>query len=185
MIPILGEKARPIATDFAIDWMASFIQTSVDNIGHAHGRDISPEQNAALARTANIMRHYTGDARYSRMASHAMKYLAAFAKAAPGQLHAEILLVDGELANAPIHITVVGSKADPAARELHSAALRYPSDYLQIDWWDHGEGRLPNPEIQYPQLDRAAAFVCTATGCSMPVFGSAEIEPAVRSALSH
>ena len=144
-----------------------------------------PEQNAALARTANIMRHYTGDARYSRMASHAMKYLAAFAKAAPGQLHAEILLVDGELANAPIHITVVGSKADPAARELHSAALRYPSDYLQIDWWDHGEGRLPNPEIQYPQLDRAAAFVCTATGCSMPVFGSAEIEPAVRSALSH
>jgi hypothetical protein len=30
--------------------MASFIQTSVDNIGHAHGRDISPEQNAALGR---------------------------------------------------------------------------------------------------------------------------------------
>jgi hypothetical protein len=50
VMPILGDKAKPIATDFAIDWMASFVQTSVDNIGHAHGRDISSEQNAALGR---------------------------------------------------------------------------------------------------------------------------------------
>ena len=45
-----GAFMQLLATDFAIDWMASFIQTSVDNIGHAHGRDISPEQNAALGR---------------------------------------------------------------------------------------------------------------------------------------
>ena len=144
-----------------------------------------PDQNAALARVASLMHRYTGDVRYQRMARHAMNYLVAFARQAPNQLHAEILLADLELASAPIHITVVGSKADAAARGLHAAALRYPSDYLQIDWWDRGEGPLPNPEIQYPQLDRAAAFACTASACSMPVFNSTEIEPAVRSALAH
>ena len=143
-----------------------------------------PEQNAALVRLANLMHHYTGDVQYKKMATHGMKYLVAFAKAAPEQLRADILLADRELSNAPIHITIVGHKADPAARDLQSAALRYPSDYLQVDWWDRDEGRLPNPEIQYPQLDRAAAFACTASACSMPVYDAAQIETAVRSALA-
>lgn len=50
VFPVLGDKAKPIAADFAIDWMAAFVQAALDNIGHAHGRDISPEQNAALGR---------------------------------------------------------------------------------------------------------------------------------------
>jgi uncharacterized protein len=143
-----------------------------------------PEQNAALVRIASLMHHYTGEPRYQRMAAHGMKYLAAYAEAAPAQLRAEILLADRELTAAPIHITVVGGKRDAAARELHSAALRYPSDYLQIDWWDRDEGRLPNPQIQYPPLDRAAAFACSATACSMPVYDAAGIEIAVRAALT-
>lgn len=48
VFPVLGDKAKPVAADFAIDWMAAFVQAALDNIGHAHGRDISPEQNAAL-----------------------------------------------------------------------------------------------------------------------------------------
>jgi uncharacterized protein len=143
-----------------------------------------PEENAALARLASLMHHYTGDADYQKMASHAMRYLVGFSKAAPEQLRAEILLADRELSAAPVHITIVGGKSDSAARKLHATALRYPSDYLQVDWWDPAEGRLPNPEISYPQLDRAAAFACTASACSMPVFNSAEIEPAVRAALA-
>jgi uncharacterized protein YyaL (SSP411 family) len=143
-----------------------------------------PEQNAALARVASLVHHYTGSARYQEMATHAMRYLVGLSKAAPEQLRAEILLADRELSTAPIHITIVGSKSDASARDLHAAALRYPSDYLQIDWWDRDEGPLPNREISYPPLDRAAAFACTASACSMPVFYSAEIEPAVRAALA-
>jgi hypothetical protein len=30
--------------------MGSFVQCAVDNVVHDHGRDISPEQNAALGR---------------------------------------------------------------------------------------------------------------------------------------
>ncbi len=56
VVPALGDKARPIVADFAIDWMASFVQAAVDNIGHAHGRDISPEQNAALGRILDLAR---------------------------------------------------------------------------------------------------------------------------------
>jgi hypothetical protein len=143
-----------------------------------------PEQNAALVRVTSLMHHYTGTAGYEKMAAHAMRYLVGFSKAAPGQLHAETLLADREFSAAPIHITIVGGKSDPAAQDLHAAALRYPADYLQIDWWDKDEGPLPNPEIHYPPLDRAAAFACTASACSMPVFRSGEIEGAVRAALA-
>jgi uncharacterized protein len=143
-----------------------------------------PEQNAALVRVASLLYHYTGDARYQKMATHAMKYLVGFSKAVPEQGRAEILLADRELSAAPIHITIVGGKSDPAAHDLHAAALHYPADYLQIDWWDRDEGQLPNPEITYPPLDRAAAFACSASACSMPVFNSAEIEAAVRATLA-
>jgi len=143
-----------------------------------------PEQNAALVQAATLEFHYSGNRRYRSMAAHGMRYLSGFANAAPQQFHAEILLADHEASAAPIHITVVGHKADPAARALHAAALRYPAEYLQIDWWDPSEGPALNPEIRYPQLDRAAAFACTGSSCSMPVFEAAAIEPAVRAALT-
>jgi uncharacterized protein len=168
------------------DPRAGYIAAPRSNRDHGVFRETvrQPEQNAALARVAGLMHHYTGEIRYQKMATHAMTYLVAFAKAAPEQLRAEILLADRELSNAPIHITVVGHKSDRDAQDLHAAALRYPSDYLQIDWWDRDEGRLPNPEIQYPQLDRAAAFACSASACSMPVYDAGDIEKAVRSALA-
>jgi uncharacterized protein YyaL (SSP411 family) len=143
-----------------------------------------PEQNAALVRAANLVHYYAGDARYRRMATHAMKYLAAFAKAVPDQLHAEILLADRELAAAPIHIAVVGHKTDPAAQALHSQALRYPTDYLVVEWWDPDEGPLPSHQIGYPKLDRAAAYACTGNACSTPLFDAGQIEPAIRAALA-
>ena len=167
------------------DPLGGFLAAPRSNQHHGVFRETvrQPEQNAALVRVAGLMHRYTGDVRYQKMATHGMKYLVAFATAAPEQLRAEILLADRELSTPPIHITVVGHKADPSARALHSAALRYPSDYLQIDWWDRDEGPLPNPELQYPPLDRAAAFACTASACSMPVFDAAGIETAVRAAL--
>jgi uncharacterized protein YyaL (SSP411 family) len=143
-----------------------------------------PDQNAALTRAANLANRCTGNASYREMALHSMKYLAAFAASEPDQLLPDILVADHELSTAPIHIAVVGSKSDAAARSLHAAALRYPADYLQIDWLDRAEGELPNREIQYPELGRAAAFACADGACSMPVYGADEIDQAVRKALN-
>ena len=41
-----------------------------------------------------------------------------------------------ELAQEPIHVTVVGAKADAAARQLRRAALAYPAVTLRAEWWD-------------------------------------------------
>jgi uncharacterized protein len=138
------------------------------------------EQNAAVARLANMLQRYTADTRYRKSALHAVKFLTV---AGPEELHTDVLLVDRELANAPIHITVVGGKQDPAAQALHAAALKFPAGYLQVDWWDKTEGPLPNPEIQYPQLSRAAAFACTQNTCSNPVYEPGGILETVNAAL--
>jgi hypothetical protein len=29
---------------------------------------------------------------------------------------------------------------------------------------------MPNPDVRYPQLPRAAAFICTDSTCSLPIF---------------
>ena len=143
-----------------------------------------PDQNAALVRVANMTHRYTGDTQYREMALHGMKFAAAFAAANPEQLLPEVLLADRELSTAPIHIAIVGGKHDPAAQALHAAALRYPADYLQIDWLDRSEGDLPNKEIQYPDLKRAAAFACADGACSYPVYAADEVALAVRKALN-
>ena len=140
------------------------------------------EENAAVARFANLLGRYTADARYRQLALHAARFLAQ-ATAGLHEPRTEALLADHELAAAPIHITIVGGKADPTARALHAAALGFPADYLQVDWWDRTEGPLPNPEIQYPQLKRAAAFACTQSTCSNPVFEPQSIAQTVNAAL--
>ena len=90
-----------------------------------------------------------------------------------------MLLPDLELAGPPLHLTVVGAKDDQAARDLFQAALRYPSTYKRLEWWDHREGPLPNPDVQYPELKTAAAFVCTDRTCSTPIFKAEELQTRV------
>jgi uncharacterized protein len=142
----------------------------------------SPDTNAALVRVANLVAHYTGDERYAAMARHGLKFLAALVASQPQGVYPDILLADRELAAPPTHITVVGPKSDPAAMSLHGAARRYPAGYLQIDWWDRSEGPLPNPTIRYPVLKRPAAFACTETSCSLPVYEAATLLETVRAA---
>jgi hypothetical protein len=34
---------------------------------------------------------------------------------------------------------------------------------------------MPNPDVRYPQLPRAAAFICTDSTCSLPIFDATKI----------
>ncbi|HLK18140.1 MAG TPA: DUF255 domain-containing protein [Bryobacteraceae bacterium] len=126
------------------------------------------DENILLARFTNLLSHYTGNAEYHGMAERAMRYLAApmVAKYLPT---AGTLLADREISSDPIHMTVVGHKDDPVAQALFHAAAAYPSGYLRLEWWDTREGRLPNPDVQYPELKTAAAFICTGNTCSSPI----------------
>jgi uncharacterized protein YyaL (SSP411 family) len=107
-----------------------------------------------------------------------MRYLAApeIARRLPA---ASVLLVDYEVVRPPLHLTVVGPKDDPAAQALFQSALRYPSGYKRLEWWDVREGALPNPDVQYPQLKTAAAFICTQRACSPPIFKPEDIQTKV------
>ena len=129
------------------------------------------DENVVVARFANLLNQYTGDAEFREMAEHAMRYLVSQGETKRrGYQVAGLLLADHELSVAPLHITVVGSKADPAARALFLAALKQPTTYKRVEWFDEAEGPLPHADVEYPQIGRAAAFLCTEKSCSAPIF---------------
>jgi uncharacterized protein YyaL (SSP411 family) len=128
------------------------------------------DEQATATRFANRLYRYLGKEHYRALAEHGARYLASpdildQPRPLPG-----ILLVDRELSEEPTHITIVGGKDEPQAASLHEAGLAFPALYKRIDWWDKREGPLPNPDVQYPELDQPAAFACTNRICSQPVF---------------
>jgi len=128
------------------------------------------DDNTGAVRFYNALAHYTGDARYGDAAKRTMAYLAGTPAANRAAFWPGLLAADAELAAPPLHLTVVGRKGDPAALALHREALTYPATYRRIEWLDAREGPLPNPDVAYPTLDRAALFVCIDKRCSLPIF---------------
>jgi uncharacterized protein len=154
---------------------ASFI-SAVAPTDKAYKPHPQRDENVAVARVANQLFYYTGDAKFEAISKTAMRYLAAQPVAARLPV-ASVLLTEYEVTRPPLHLTVVGAKSDPAAQSLFRATLRYPSFYKRVEWWDITEGKLPNPDVQYPSVARAAAYVCTQRTCSPPIF-DAQILPA-------
>ena len=133
------------------------------------------DENIPLARFANLLHRYTGDARYRAMSDYALRMLVTEQVAGSLLTGPGILLAAFESANDPLHITVVGRKDDAAARALFDSATRYATVYRRIEWWDRREGNMPNPDVRYPQLPKAAAFICTDSTCSLPIFDASKL----------
>lgn len=138
------------------------------------------EENIQFARFANALNRYTGKTGHRDMAVHAMKYLTSDQITGMRRFLVGIALADDELANEPIHLTVVGAKKDAKAIALYDAARRYPAIYKRVDWYDPEEGPMLNDDIKYPELDQAAAFACGNRVCSLPVFDPAGLDKAVK-----
>ena len=136
------------------------------------------DENILLVRTANLLYHYTGNSEYTKMAAQAMRYIGTpqIARTFPA---AGVLLADYEFTHPPVHLAVVGHKDDPAAQALFVSALRLPSGYKRVEWWDNRKGPLPHPEVEYPVQDKAAAFVCTDRSCSKPIFAPEDLQSKV------
>jgi uncharacterized protein YyaL (SSP411 family) len=133
------------------------------------------DENIPLARFANLLHRYTGDERYRAMSDYALRMLVTEQVAGSLLTGPGILLAAFEAANDPLHITVVGRKDDAASRALFDSAIRYATVYRRIEWWDRREGNMPNPDVRYPQLPRAAAFICTDSTCSLPIFDASKL----------
>lgn len=128
------------------------------------------DENVALARFMNLLSYYSGKTQYREMAAHAVKYLVSPDLLKVRRFSMGVLLADRELASEPDHVTIVGEKKDPVAKDLYLTGLAYPSSYKRIEWWDRRAGPLPNPDVQYPELPKTAAFVCAEKVCSLPAF---------------
>ncbi len=138
------------------------------------------EENVDLARSALRVHWYSGDERYRRMAAQAMRFLGSPTITDNRLFLHGVLLVDAEFTAEPVHITIVGHKDDARAQALHAAALRFAAGFKRVEWWDKREGPMPNPDVQYPGLNRAAAFACSNRTCSLPVFAPEDVAAAVR-----
>ena len=127
-----------------------------------------------VARFMNLLDRYFGNDVYKDYAAHAMRYLtgvsAEAARPMPG-----VLLADEELAVEPTHMTIVGHKDDPRAQALHATARAFPARYKRLEWLDLREGKLPNPDVEYPDLGEPAAFACSNRICSYPSFNAEEL----------
>ena len=138
------------------------------------------DEQSQVARFANRLHRTIGGDTFQGLAEHAIRYLTAEAILDQPRPMPGLLLADRELSTDPTHITIVGRKSDAAAMLLHETARAYPAAYKRLDWWDTSEGPLPNPDVTYPQLDQAAAFICTNRICSLPMFTPQDLTATVQ-----
>jgi uncharacterized protein YyaL (SSP411 family) len=125
------------------------------------------DENTVLARFTNLLAEYTGQHEYREMAEHAMRYLAA-PEVAKRFETGGILVADEEVRSSPLHITVVGRRDDPAARDLLKAALASAEPFKRVELWDPREAPLPRPDTDFPKLGTSAAYLCAQGRCSAP-----------------
>jgi hypothetical protein len=128
------------------------------------------DENVTTARFGNLLFRYTRKAEYRSLAECAMRYLAtpAIGEDRPG-FSGGILIAAGELSSEPLHVTVIGPKGNPLARELFATGLRAPLQYKMTEWLDPAEGKLPYQELEFPTLPAPAAFLCANGACSTPL----------------
>jgi uncharacterized protein YyaL (SSP411 family) len=134
------------------------------------------EDNVTTVRFFSLLSSYTGEARYREIAEAGMGYLTSAAILDAYGFLPDVLLAEQELQNEPVHVTIVGAKDDPRSVALYAGALKYPLAFKRAEWWDRREGKLTNPDVDYPDFpDGPAAFACTRNFCSLPVTDAAAI----------
>ena len=134
------------------------------------------EENIQLTRWAKSLYEHTGKSPYLQIAEHAMRFLAAPAVvASQGYGTSGILLADRELNSEPMHLTIVGPKTAPLARQLYVAALQHAPAGTRLEWLDASEGPLPRADAEYPSLPEPVAFLCKDGTCSRPMKSVAEL----------
>lgn len=142
------------------------------------------DENVGVARFGTALTEATGRPEGEALAESALRWLLA-----PGVAQARHFYVGGLLlalddnGSDPLHIAIVGRRDDPVAAALHAAALRAPTAHRLIEWWDRRLGPAPRGEDIYPDLPRAAAYLCAGGACSSPLGDPAALAARIAKAL--
>jgi uncharacterized protein YyaL (SSP411 family) len=128
------------------------------------------DEAVALARFANQLARASGRAGDHDLAASSLRWaLTPEVAGHRGPYTGALLLAVDELANEPLHVTVVGRKDDPVAQAMFAAARRAPTANKLVEWWDRREGGPPRGESIFPDLPRASAYLCANGACSSPI----------------
>lgn len=136
---------------------------------------IDVAQNVVLLRYSELLYHYTGDERFNDIGKRIMTYLSN-PEIIKNTDPALLLIADNSVENHPLTINIIGSKSDTAALELYMEALHFPSFYMQVGWYDNADIAKNKTRIEYPALQRSAAFFCYQGSCSLPMYTSQELD---------
>ncbi|HSY27546.1 MAG TPA: DUF255 domain-containing protein [Burkholderiaceae bacterium] len=128
------------------------------------------DENIAAARFFNLLSYYSNEKKYEDSAVSALRSITSTEQVKRNSFSPGLLLADGEIKQPPLHLMIVGRKDDVAAQALFKTAIAITPMYKQTEWLDKREGKLPGAEIDYPDLPKAAAFLCTNNLCSPPVY---------------
>jgi hypothetical protein len=165
-----------VATTFIDPKTGGFIASASPDARHLPKPVKQREDNVSTTRFFTLLAAYSGEARYREIAEAGMGYLVSPAVLEAFAFLPDVLLAEEELRNEPVHVTVVGARADPRSAALYAGALAYPLTYKRAEWWDKAEGKLTNPDVDYPDYPEGpAAFACTRNFCSLPVTDAAAI----------
>jgi uncharacterized protein len=165
-----------VAATFIDPKTGGFVASASPDAKHLPRPMKQREDNVTTTRFFTLLASYSGELRYREIAEAGMGYLTSPAVLEAYAFLPDVLLAEEELRNEPVHVTVVGAKADPRSAALYAGALAYPLAYKRAEWWDKAEGKLTNPDVDYPDYpDGPAAFACTRNFCSLPVTDAAAI----------
>ena len=135
------------------------------------------DENALAARFLVRLSHTTGDERWRASAEKTVRALADPALLDDqGRAVGNYLLALDELAHAPMHLEVVGKAgaAETAALLAAARAVYVPGKIVA----------LSAPGAAYPDIGRAAVYVCSDRACSAPVTDPAKLADEARSLLA-
>jgi uncharacterized protein YyaL (SSP411 family) len=142
--------------------------------GELAERRLPLEDGAIAARVLLRLHRSTGD---EALRGHAEAALAALAHRATIRRHGrkvgELLLALEELATPYAIVSVVGPADAPETEALHAAALRFHHPLRIVELGRPGASRYPYP-------GEPAAYLCSATACSLPVTDAAQLEARAR-----
>jgi uncharacterized protein YyaL (SSP411 family) len=176
-----AQAAQYIAAHFAPVSPGTGFVTSDTATDAAYRPHPDRDENIALTRFTSMLAFATGDDRYHATAVEGMRYLAAESVAAR-PLSAGILLANEDSTQAPIHVTIVGRPSSADAIALHKAALRSITSHELIEIRDPADPSPLPTSVTFPDLDRAALFLCTARACSSPVFHDQDVRKKIQRA---
>ncbi len=180
-----AQQARADMARFAAHNGAGYLPTP-QNPGTRLAPRPNLDENIDAARFGNLLARYSGDEKDRAFGQLALRYLSHDDVATRFKVASGILLASEEAANDPLHITVIGPQADARSRALLQAALAQAGAYRRVEFWDPARGPLTNPDVSYPSMDQPAAYVCTNSSCSLPLYEAKDIRSqiALASAIS-